>query len=172
MSVVILKTPGTVAHVDDHIFVAAQRAQLRGRVGLRGKAVECLAAAPVQRIGVGIGAAVEMHRLAEIDLALFAGRFEDAGLDQPVDDRIERRARRADPLGKVADLCRRAQPQQGVEDLDGAVDAVLSFAHRLRAALCLPSHPSESSDSGQTLLHSLCVSYSVRMSLITDHCLL
>ena len=115
-----LEDTRAVAHVDDHIFVAAQRAELRRRLRLRGKPVERFAAAPVQRIGIGIGAAVEVHRLAEIDVPFVADRLEDAGLDQPVDDRIERRARRPDPSWPRSPIAWRARRRSSASRISTA----------------------------------------------------
>ncbi len=71
---------GAIARIDNHIFVAAQRAELRRRRGLHGKPVKRFAAAAVQGIGIGIGAAIEMGRLAKINRALVADLLQGCPL--------------------------------------------------------------------------------------------
>ena len=66
---------------------------------------------------------VEVDRAAEIHLGTGARIFEDVGGEEEVDDLVDRRARRLEPLGDLADRDRFSDRVQQLEDLDRAVEA-------------------------------------------------
>ena len=69
---------GTITGIDNHIFVAAQRTELRRGVGLHGKTVENFAAASMQGIGIGMkvleDVGVDVGFITTITIATAIGR--------------------------------------------------------------------------------------------------